>query len=108
MCGLACPDGGMGSAEMACESSLAACAGAVSWRFVCMSVAVRDRHLSTHQEVSGMKRPNMLVCAMASLAAIVSGAAQVALAGPNDPDSTARTLVDQCANIKNGEIVLVS
>ncbi len=51
-----------------------------------------------------MVRMNQFMAA-AALGLLVSGAAW---AGPNDSDSVARTLVEQCANIKKGDIVLVS
>ena len=55
-----------------------------------------------------MKRINSCAYAMAAAAMVLGGAPQSAPAGPNDSDSTARTLVEQCAGIKTGDIVLVT
>lgn len=55
-----------------------------------------------------MKRNSMFACVVASTCLLAFGAGQRAMAGPNDPDTTARTLVDQCAGIKQGDKVLIS
>jgi len=54
-----------------------------------------------------MERTRLFALAAGALGALL-GLVQATSAGPNDPDATARTLVEQCANIKEGDLVLIT